>query len=107
MALKVLFVTAELLPYSSVGGLAHVSHFLPKALLKLGVDIRIFTPKYGTINQTKYPMTLHYENLRVPTGENETSQHPHELICNIATLKHPLKSDPVIYFLENMEYYEQ
>ncbi len=107
MGLKILFVTAELLPYSSVGGLAHVSHFLPKALLKLGVDVRIFTPKYGVINQTKYPMTHGLTDLHVPTGEKEGSQHPTELICNIATLKHPLKSDPQVYFLENMEYYEQ
>lgn len=105
--LKVLFVTAEIAPFSSVGGLAQVSYFLPRALKKLGVDVRIFTPKYGSINSKLLQTQNVLEGLTVPTGEEDTNQHPTELICNIKTLKTPKKDDPIIYFLENMEYYEQ
>lgn len=98
--LKVLFVCAEVTPFSEVGGLAKVAYFLPKALKKAGVDIRVFTPKYGVINSDLLKVENVLEGLKVPTGEKE-------IICNVKVLKTPKKDDPIIYFLENMEYYEQ
>ncbi len=105
-ALKVLFVSAEVAPYSTVGGLAHVASFLTRALKKDGVDARIFTPKYGSIKSNLLKTDLLIEGLEVPTGEN-ASDKPAKLICNVRMLKTPKKFDPEIYFLENMEYYEQ
>jgi len=52
--MKVLFVTAEVTPFSKVGGLADVAGALPKALHHLDTDIRVISPGYGTI---------HWENL--------------------------------------------
>ncbi len=43
----------------------------------------------------------------MPTGEEKDSQQPQNLICNVKILKTPKKDDPIIYFLENREYYEQ
>jgi len=105
--LKVLFVTAEVAPFSQVGGLAQVSYFLPRALKRAGVDIRIFSPKYGSINSKLLQTQNIIEGLKVPTGEIDTGEHPKELVCNVKILKSPKKDDPIIYFLENMEYYEQ
>lgn len=105
--LKVLFVTAEVSPFSTVGGLAQVSYFLPRALKRLGVDVRIFTPKYGSINSKLLQTDNVLEGLSVPTGEEKDSQQPQNLICNVKILKTPKKDDPIIYFLENREYYEQ
>ena len=68
--LKVLFVCAEVAPFSSVGGLSQVAYFLTRALKRLGVDARIFTPKYGIIDPAKYPTKIIVPNLKVPTGEN-------------------------------------
>ena len=107
MGMKVLFVSAEVAPFSSVGGLSQVSRLLPKALLKRNIDIRIFTPKYGTIDEKYHPTKVLIEGLKVPTGEDPKSDHPQELICNVKTLVRPIKSDPVVYFLENMEYFEK
>src|SRR3989338_4626747 len=81
--LKVLFISAEVAPFSSVGGLSQVSYFLPTVLLKRGVDVRIFTPKYGTISQEKFPMKMEKEGMNVPTGEGADSKNPKELICNV------------------------
>lgn len=105
--MKVLFVSAEVAPFSSVGGLSQVSYLLPRALLKLGVDVRIFTPKYGIINNQHFPMKKLIEGLQVPTGEKNDSNLPQNLICNITTLDKIKKGDPPVYFLENMEYYEK
>jgi len=105
--MKVLFVSAEVAPYSTVGGLSQVSYFLSKALKKRGVDIRVFTPKYGIINNEQYPIKRTIQGLRIPTDESEESPNPKELICNICTPVHAAKNDPKVYFLENMEYYEK
>ncbi len=105
--LKILFVSAEVAPFSSVGGLSQVSYFLPRALLRLGLDVRIFTPKYGTIDEGKFPMKMVKEGLLVPTGEKEATQYPSELVCNVKIFGEVKKSEPTVYFLENMEYYEK
>ena len=44
--LKVLFATYEVAPFVKLGGLGDVAGSLPKALKKLGVDIRVIAPKY-------------------------------------------------------------
>ena len=52
--MKILFASSEVAPFSKVGGLADVVGSLPKALEKLGAEICIFTPLYGSINQEKF-----------------------------------------------------
>lgn len=44
--MKVLFASSEVYPLSKTGGLADVAGALPKALRKLGLDVRIITPFY-------------------------------------------------------------
>ena len=51
---KVLFASAEVAPFSKVGGLADVVGSLPKALDKIGVECEIFTPYYGQIDREKH-----------------------------------------------------
>ena len=51
--MKILFVTAEVAPFSKAGGLADVIGSLPKEIEK-DAQIAIFTPLHGCINQEKY-----------------------------------------------------
>ena len=99
--LKVLFVAAEAYPYATVGGLGMVVYSLTRALKKIGVDCRIFMPKYGSIDEKKYKTEMVFEGLKVPTDKKGEF-----LICNVK--KHiPSESGVPVYFLENMEYYEK
>ncbi len=43
--MKVLFVSAEVVPFSKTGGLADVAYSLPQALRKEGLDVRVLTAK--------------------------------------------------------------
>ncbi|MBT3467763.1 MAG: glycogen synthase [Opitutae bacterium] len=47
--MKVLFVAPELPPFAKIGGLGDVVGALSKALLALGVEVKVFCPLYGGI----------------------------------------------------------
>lgn len=101
--LKILMVAAEVAPFSEVGGLSQVMFFLPRALIKLGHEVRLFTPKYGTLDEAKYRLRLETEGLAVSTGEREGAK---KLICNVKHYRGGAR-EPKVCFLENMEYFEK
>jgi len=49
--LKILFVSPEVEPFVKVGGLADMVGALPKELAKLGHDVRIVCPAYGSVKR--------------------------------------------------------
>jgi len=97
--IKVLFVAAELNPLAKVGGLADVIGALPKALIKLGIDIRLVIPKYGIVDETKYPLKKIAENISVPFNNTD------ELV-NIYETPLPDSQVPV-YLIDNLKYLGQ
>lgn len=99
--LKVLIVAPEVSPYANVGGFARVTAYLSRELIKMGHDVRLFMPKFGFIDEEKYPMEAVLKGLRVPTG---TAEKPY-LICNVK--RNSVPGGAPVYFLENMEYYEK
>ena len=85
--------------------MSSVISYLSKALNNQGHDIRIFIPKFGSIDEKKYPLEVVYKGLKVPTGYKKEDSKPTHLICNIK--KYSDESGVTYYFLENMEYYEK
>jgi starch synthase len=63
---KVVFVSAEVAPWSKSGGLADVAGSLPQALAALGVDVTVVTPLYQTTDRTHLVRRL--SGLGVPLG---------------------------------------
>ena len=47
--LKILMLSAEVVPFAKTGGLADVAGALPKALHELGHDVRVAMPRYGKV----------------------------------------------------------
>lgn len=47
--LKVLTASSEVAPFSKTGGLADVAGSLPLALHKLGIDVKVVTPRYKSV----------------------------------------------------------
>ncbi len=105
--MNILFLSAEVAPYVSIGGLSQVMYFLPLALKKRGHDVRIFTAKYGAMDEIvtskSWQLQTEFSQLAVPldtTPDRETS-----LICNVKSIRDK-RQKIMAYFLENREYYE-
>lgn len=67
-ALKVLFVSPEVVPFAKSGGLADVAGSLPGALKKAGVDVRVIMPFYGSIRNKNYRIRPLIKDLSVPVS---------------------------------------
>lgn len=111
--MKILSLSAEVAPFVTVGGLSQVMYFLPRALAKQGHDVRIFMPKYASIedgqSKRKWKLKKEVENLSVPIENlqiKSTVKSTHEsILCNIKSYP-KTRITNYTYFLENREYYE-
>lgn len=103
-----MFVSAEVGPFVSVGGLSQVCYFLPRAIAKLGNEVAIFTPKFGAMDppsskdsggasktHSRWKLKDEYMGLKVEE----------KIICNVKSYQKN-KTSVKTYFLENREYYE-
>jgi starch synthase len=68
--LRVLYVSTELYPALKTGGLADVNAALPKALLALGVDVRLLLPAYPALLQAAAGLRAVMQRL-APMGTGE------------------------------------
>jgi len=73
--LKILFLSAEAVPFAKVGGLADVAGALPKAIRALGHDIRLMIPRYSTIRSDQFHMQKVGDPFPIPLGPGEEHVH--------------------------------
>ena len=64
--LRVLFIAAEGVPFVKTGGLADVIGALPKALRRLGHDVRVVLPRYSSVDPARWNLDLALDDLDVP-----------------------------------------
>ncbi len=105
--MRILFLSAEIAPFVSVGGLSQVMYFLPKALHQLGHDTRLFTAYYGAMEKTApvpsgWKLKTEAEQLLVPIEDVDTQSF---VKCKVSYVKES-KQYQHTYFLENHEYYK-
>ncbi len=96
--LRVLFLAAEVVPYAKTGGLADVAGSLPKALKRLGVDVRLGMPRYGRIDPAKFGLTTLLESFPVPMDDQSI-----EAGLSQATIG----EDVPVYMVENARFYNR
>ncbi len=68
-SLKILYLSAEVVPFAKTGGLADVAGALPKAIRALGHDIRVMMPRYGRVDAEKFGLRKTLEGVHVPMDE--------------------------------------
>jgi starch synthase len=99
--LKILYISSEIAPFVRCGNLADVAGALPRALKDLGHDIRLFIPKYGTINDRKYTIreVIRLKEIKVPL-------HSKTVLADVKSAFLP-NSKVQVYFVENKDYFDR
>ncbi len=96
--LKILLLSAEVVPFAKTGGLADVAGALPKALKKLGHDVRVVMPGYGFIDRNKFNINQILSDISVPmNGQNEKA----------SILEGRIGEDVPVYMVSNSKYYDR
>lgn len=67
--LKILLVSPEIHPFAKTGGLADIAGALPKALHRLGHDVRTIMPKYKCVNTSKFKIDRLLVEIKAPIGK--------------------------------------
>lgn len=102
--MKIAFVTSELNPYAKVGGLADVAQGLTKALSELGTEVKIFVPRYSSIDPWRDE--LHYcfdiNEIKIKVSEKEFSVHTFK-----KEIQNARKSKIEIYFVDSPFHFDR
>lgn len=96
--MKILFVSAEVYPYSKVGGLGDVAGALPRALAGQSAEVYVVTPAYGTIDRNIHQMEISPYRFSVKVGSETVD-------CGLSRWISPQHSNYHIYFIENEKYF--
>ncbi len=98
--LRILFVASEAVPYVKTGGLADVAAALPLELSRLGHEVRLVLPGYGSIDRQRYDLRP-WEVVQVPGAKTAR-----ETVIEVGELSNRGSSDrPPPLFLINQDAY--
>lgn len=97
-ALRILIVASEGVPYVKTGGLADVIGALPRALRRLGHDVRVVLPRYKSIDIERWRLRTVVSNLSVPM--NQATE-----LVNV--LEAPPSEDVPFYFIDSEHYFQR
>ncbi len=77
--MNIAFIASEAVPFAKTGGLADVAGALPKALEKLGGKVKLFLPKYGSIDDSAYDIRYNWEigEIQIKIGDNNRPAYVH------------------------------
>jgi starch synthase len=99
---KILYANQEMHPYTKESPLALTARQLPQfAQENLKNDIRVFMPKYGTINERRNQL---HEVIRLSGMNIVINDIDHPLIMKVATLPNAKMQ---IYFVDNDDFFEK
>lgn len=97
---KVLFITQEITPFVPESTLANIGRNLPQATQENGREIRIFTPKWGFINERRNQL---HEVIRLSGMNLIIDDTDHPLIIKVASLP---SARMQVYFIDNDDYFQ-
>ena len=101
--LNILIVSAEVAPFAKTGGLADVAGALPRALAKLGHDVRVIMPCYRQVAEGPWDLKLAKGGLQLE-GAGLPDDMPRSLQLRESVM--PGSAIP-IYFVDQPQYFDR
>ncbi len=98
-ASRILFITQEITPFVPESLISTTGKELPQATQDLGKEIRIFTPKWGNINERRNQL---HEVIRLSGMNLIIDDTDHPLIIKVASLQ---AARMQVYFIDNDDYF--
>ena len=96
---RVLFISQEITPYIPENEVSTIGRNLPEGIMESGKDIRIFTPKYGCINERRHQL---HEVIRLSGMNMILDNLDYPLIIKVASLQ-PVRMQ--VYFIDNEDFF--
>ena len=98
---KILYVSSEVVPYLPETEISSMSFEIPRMINKLGGQIRIFMPKYGSINERRHQL---HEVIRLSGLNLVINDLDMPLIIKVASIP---KERIQVYFIDNEDYFKR
>lgn len=96
---RILYVSSELVPYMPSSRRADVSLEIPRLMQEAGGEVRIFMPRYGSINERRHQL---HEVIRLSGMNLVVNDIDQPLIIKVASVP---KERLQVYFIDNQEYF--
>ena len=96
---RILYVSQEIVPYTGETTMGEVASLLPQKIQESGKDIRMFLPRFGTINERRHQL---HEVIRLSGMNLIIDDFDHQLIIKVASIQ---KLRMQVYFIDNDEYF--
>lgn len=98
---RILFVTQEISPFLPKSEIATTARKLPQGIQESGKEIRVFTPRYGCINERRHQL---HEVIRLSGMNLVINDTDHPLIIKVASVA---AARMQVYFIDNEEYFKR
>ena len=98
---KILYVSSEVIPYLPETEISSMSFEVPRMINKQGGQIRIFMPKYGSINERRHQL---HEVIRLSGLNLVINDLDMPLVIKVASIP---KERIQVYFIDNEDYFKR
>lgn len=98
---KVLYVSQEVTPFLPENKLSSISRKVPQGIKERGKEIRVFTPRYGKINERRHQL---HEVIRLSGMNLIINDADHPLIIKVASIP---SARMQVYFIDSEEYFHR
>lgn len=96
---KILFVTSQVEPYTEGTDVSRVCRNLPQQIQEAGMQVRIFMPRYGFINERRGQL---HEVIRLSGMNLIIAGSDHQLIIKVASIAGARLQ---VYFIDNQDFF--
>lgn len=98
---KILFISQEIFPFLPKSDISSTARRLPPLVQDLGKEIRVFTPRFGAINERRHQL---HEVIRLSGLNICIDDHDHPLIIKVASVA---SARMQVYFIDNDDYFKR